>query len=357
MIDRSPQIEMREFRFVRKDGGVFEAEAQCMALQSGGRWIVVATIRDISQRRAAQTRLEQFRLALDQSQDSLSLIDRETMRLVYVNQEAARRAGMTQEECLRLPPWHTLVDVTSDMLARFDRVISRAPQSLVRRSAYRRWDGSVYPGESLVTAVQMDGRWLILVSTRDVSEREATLRRLERFRAAMEQAGSAIALIDLESVQYLDVNQTTCDMFGYPRSELLRRGPAGVERHDDVDELRRRYATLLEKPGRVSWKRGPFIRADGSSFHAEGSLRLMRSGNAWVVIRVLRDVTERQRNRAELELRMQELKRSDEELERLDMSRRTISPSPCAHWAATPSCCSAAMVSCWMPTGANSSLS
>ena len=318
MIGRSPQIEMREFRFVRKDGGVFDAEAQCVALQSGGRWIVVATVRDISQRKAAQTRLEQFRLALDQSQDSLSLIDRETMRLVYVNQEAARRAGMTQEECLlRLTPWHTLVDVTGDMLARFfDRVISRAPQSVVRRSVYRRWDGTIYPGESLVTAVQVDGRWLILVSTRDVSEREATLRRLERFRAAMDQAGSAIALIDLESVQYLDVNQTACDMFGYPRAELLRLGPAGVERHGDADELRRRYAALLEKPGHVEMEEASFTRADGSSFHAEASTRLMRSGDSWVVIRVVRDVTERHRNRAELELRMQELQRSNEELER-----------------------------------------
>src|SRR4029453_5800637 len=81
MIGRSPQFEMREFRFVRKDGGVFDAEAQCVATQPGGRWIVVATIRDITQRKAAQTRLEQFRLALDQSQDSLLLIDRETMRL------------------------------------------------------------------------------------------------------------------------------------------------------------------------------------------------------------------------------------------------------------------------------------
>ena len=317
MIEQSPQIEMREFRFVRKDGGVVDAEAQCVALQSGGRWIVVATIRDISQRKAAQTRLEQFRLALDQSQDSLTLIDRETMRFVYVNQEAARRAGMTREECLRLTPWHTLVDVTGDILARFfDRVISRAPQSLVRRSQYRRWDGTLYPGESLVTAVQVDGRWLILVSTRDVSEREATLRRLERFRAAMEQAGSAIALIDLESVQYLDVNQTTGDMFGYPRDELLRLGPAGVERHGDADELRRRYAALVEKPGRVELEEASFTRADGSSFHAEASTRLMRSGDSWVVIRVVRDVTERQRNRAELELRMQELQRSNEELER-----------------------------------------
>src|SRR4029453_5721083 len=182
---------MREFRFVRKGGGVFDAQAQCVALQSGGRWIVVATIRDIWQRKPAQTRLEQFRLPLDPFQDSLWLIDRETMRLVYVNLEAARRAGMTREECLlRLTPWHALIDVTGDMLPRFfDRVISRAPQSVVRRSVYRRWDGTIFPGESLVTAVQVNGRWLILVSIRDVSDREAALRRLQRFRPPMDQGG------------------------------------------------------------------------------------------------------------------------------------------------------------------------
>ena len=319
MIGRSPQIEMREFRAVRKDGGVFDAEAQCVALQSGGRWIVVATIRDVSQRKAAQTRLEQFRLALDQSQDSLLLIDRETMRLVYVNQEAARRAGMTQEECLqRLTPWHALIDVTGDMLARFfDRVISRAPQSLVRRSVYRRWDGTTYPGESLVTAVQVDGRWLILVSTRDVSEREATLRRLERFRAAMDQAGSRHRPDRPGecSIPRREPDRQS-EMFGYPKAELLRLGPAGVERHGDADELRRRYAALLEKPGHTEMEETSFTRADGSSFHAEASTRLMRSGDSWVVIRVVRDVTERHRNRAELERRMQELQRSNEELER-----------------------------------------
>ena len=47
---RSPQIEMREFRAVRKDGGVFDAEAHASRSRSGGRWIVVATIRTFARK-------------------------------------------------------------------------------------------------------------------------------------------------------------------------------------------------------------------------------------------------------------------------------------------------------------------
>jgi PAS domain S-box-containing protein len=64
----------------RKDGSRFPVEAFRRALQSEGGHVIVAVVRDVTERRAAEEELRRFRLAMDKSADMIVLIDRATMR-------------------------------------------------------------------------------------------------------------------------------------------------------------------------------------------------------------------------------------------------------------------------------------
>ena len=182
-----------------------------------------------------------------------------------------------------------------------------------------------------------------------------TLRKFERFRAAMEQAGVAIALIDLEacSLPLREPHHQRNVRLSEARAAApgSRRGSSATAMPTSCGAT----TALLEKPGHVEMEetsfdpcRRLFVPRRGSrAAHAFRRFLGRDPGRAYV--------TERHRNRAELERRMQELQRSNEELERFGYVASTTCPSPCARWAAMPSCCSAAMTICWTPTGANSS--
>jgi PAS domain S-box-containing protein len=64
----------------RKDGSRFPVEAFRHAVPSEGSHVIVAVVRDVTERRAAEEELRRFRLAMDNSADMIVLIDRTTMR-------------------------------------------------------------------------------------------------------------------------------------------------------------------------------------------------------------------------------------------------------------------------------------
>jgi len=92
----------------RKDGSRFPVEAFRRAVQSEGSHVIVAVVRDVTERRAAEEELRRFRLAMDKSADMIVLIDRATMRFVDVNETACRLLGYSKEELLQMGPQNVL---------------------------------------------------------------------------------------------------------------------------------------------------------------------------------------------------------------------------------------------------------
>ena len=110
MIAHAPRTTTTETISRKKDGTSFASEVRWVAMCSGGRWIVVATIQDVTERKNSQARLVQFRAALDQSPDSLLMVDRESMRTLDCNATAVRRAGITREEFLETSVWNLVAE-------------------------------------------------------------------------------------------------------------------------------------------------------------------------------------------------------------------------------------------------------
>ena len=117
---------------------------------------------------------------------------------------------------------------------------------------------------------------------------------LRRFRAAMEATSDAIYLIDRASMRYIDVNESACRMVGCTREELMARGPAGVLGLP-VEELAQVFDAVIEGgPATVSLElQRP--RADGTYAWVELQRRAQRSAGGWLIISVVRDITERKK--------------------------------------------------------------
>src|SRR6266853_3589108 len=162
----------------RKDGSRFPVEAFRRAVQSEGSNVIVAVVRDVTERRAAEEELRRFRLAMDNSADMIVLIDRATMRFVDVNETACKLLGYSREELLRMGPQDVLPVGREDLERSYDELIANPAGGVDTfvagmKSHYVCKDGTHLPFESTRHVLRSEDRTLIAAISRDIRARLA----------------------------------------------------------------------------------------------------------------------------------------------------------------------------------------
>ena len=180
--------ERYEIRLKRKDGSSFWAEINATPYRDATGEIVgtLGAITDITARKRTERALreseQRFRQLFEQSVDTLFVHD-EKGRFVDCNSRACQLLGYTREELLDL----SVEDVSCGMLTEEERLLREQEggtlwQRALRESEpgmfafsheeeNRRKDGTTFPVEVRVGSVDYGGRRMILVSTRDITER------------------------------------------------------------------------------------------------------------------------------------------------------------------------------------------
>jgi diguanylate cyclase (GGDEF)-like protein/PAS domain S-box-containing protein len=125
--------------------------------------------------------------------------------------------------------------------------------------------------------------------TADMTARIRLDEDLRRFRTAMDATADAIFLIDRAGLCFVDVNVTACRMLGYERDDFLRVG-SQAEAMPSVQEL---YDKLLAGDQSGAMAELQVQRKDGSLLSVEVQRRTLRSGSSWILVAVVRDITER----------------------------------------------------------------
>jgi len=121
--------------------------------------------------------LQRFRAAMDTTNDSIVLVSRTTMQFVEVNATAAQMLGYSREELLELGP---RVSMSRDQLkAEYDQIIASQGRTASIETAHRK-DGSTFPIEVHRQAQRSGADWIIVVVTRDITERIEAESRLQR---------------------------------------------------------------------------------------------------------------------------------------------------------------------------------
>src|SRR5258706_10534112 len=162
----------------RKDGSRFPVEVFRRSVPSEGSYVIVAVVRDVTERRAAEEELRRFRLAMDKSADMIVLIDRATMRFVDVNETACRLLGYSREELLRMGPQDVLPVGREELERSYDELIAHPTggvDSFVAgmKSHYVCKDGAHLSFESARHALGPEDTTLNAAISRDIRARLA----------------------------------------------------------------------------------------------------------------------------------------------------------------------------------------
>lgn len=115
---------------------------------------------------------------------------------------------------------------------------------------------------------------------------------LQRFRTAMDATADAIFLVDRSSMRFVEVNATACHMFGYTRDELLKIGPTRLDA-TTREQLARAYDAIIAAHSTIELTEIQIRHKDGSRLMVEMHRHAQRAGADWIVVCVLRDITER----------------------------------------------------------------
>lgn len=128
---------------------------------------------------------------------------------------------------------------------------------------------------------------------------------LLRFRAAMDMSPDLIYLVDVETLNFLDFNDTACRLSKLNREDLLTKGPMQLLGHSR-EELQERYKKLIEEGGSSRIEQNTINPRDGTPVTMEVRSRATLIDDRWVVIGIARDITDRKRAEQRA-LRLQQL--------------------------------------------------
>ncbi len=216
-LKRQGYVEDYELTFIRSDGVAVHVLGSITAQgdENGNWWRIEAMFTDITKRKQAeselrdhQNRLEQrveartrelqqseqrFRTLADSAADPIYLVDLKG-RLLDVNQQACRTLGYTREQLLQMSLAEVNIQYQQDKLSALLReqwITLKAGEQLTLEGLHRRKDGSTFPVELKLAAVEKDGQELILAIARDISVRKEAEEELKRAKEAAEQTNQA----------------------------------------------------------------------------------------------------------------------------------------------------------------------
>lgn len=144
---------------------------------------VLAVFQEITTKKRLELERERFRKLLDQSGESILVVEPYTGRFLDVNQTAARVLGYSREELLELSLNHIEVGLPlTPASAWHDWVqgLRNGPDVSYLEGVHRQRDGSRFPVEASVGFATVDNEELLLLVTRDITERKRVENRLRR---------------------------------------------------------------------------------------------------------------------------------------------------------------------------------
>ena len=285
----------------RRDGSTFPAEISLSAIDTGEGILVMAAIRDITERRRTAETAARLASIIQSSHDA---VIGKTLDGVITswNPGAERLYGYSAAEItgrhidvLILPENRADEKKIQDAVVRGERVEQYQSDRICK-------DGTTVRVSMTLSPITESGGTIVGISTvsRDISERQ---RADDRFRGLLEAAPDAVVCVDRTGRIEL-VNAQAVRLFGYSRDELagqlveilvpdaIKAGHPARRAGYVADPQPRPMGAGIELAGR---------RRDGSTFPAEISLSAIDTGDGILVMAAIRDVTERLELQAERE--------------------------------------------------------
>lgn len=303
------------FEWVHRDrsGRDFTCEVRVASVPLPDRVQFIATVTDISERKAVEAQLARFAAIAETTSDRVGIADM-SGRLIYLNPAGRRMSGYGPDEDISSQSIESMFAPDSVRTLR-EIAIPQALRTGTWEGEVRilHRDGTEIP--VLLSGVVIRDRkgepqYLAAVSRdmRPLKRAEEALRESEaRFRALFENNAAAVLVHDSEKV--LQANPAAVRMFGARRPEDLigrhpcENAPPVQPDGEDTDSFSRRNIAAALLYGRHEFE-GMARRLDGTDFPLAVTLTTLQVGGRTLIQAVMTDLTEARRAQQVLQERV-----------------------------------------------------
>jgi PAS domain S-box-containing protein len=217
--------------------------------------------------------------------------------VVDANEEACRTLGYSREELVGMHVRDLVEGLDPSALERMIEVLKHQGSASFR-AVHRRKDGTRFPVETRVALIRSDGPVRVVAFARDRTAQEEAARALrqseERYRSLVELLPDAVIACRGDRISF--ANRAAARMFGAAGPAALVGTPVLDRVLPGSRHLARERLARLAAGAAIPLSEEVLVRTDGTTLQAEGAAVPLGSGEVLVV---LRDVTERERARAE----------------------------------------------------------
>jgi len=264
-----------------------------------------------------------YRGLLEAAPDAMVVVS-EGGEIVLLNVQAEKQFGYSRDELVG----QKVKNIIPEGFA--ERLIADGTRSAAEALAQqigtgieliaRRKNGSEFPIEIMLSPLESAEGTLVTAAIRDISVRKAADKHLAqmegRYRGLLEAAPDAMVVVN-QGGEIVLLNVQAEKKFGYHRDELVGQKvkniiPEGFAERLVADALRSVEDALAQQIGTGIELTGR--RKDGSEFPIELMLSPLESAEGILVTAAVRDITVRKQADAHLLNKVEELKRSNEEL-------------------------------------------
>ena len=226
-----------ELRVCRPDGSVrwIAGHGKVLKDDDGVPVRVLGVEFDITERKQAEDQLQLTQFAVENAAIAAFCLLADG-RFVYVNDAACRTLGYPRAELVNM----SVSDIGPEFpdetwQTQFERL--RTEKSAIFESVHQHKDGRLFPVELTVKYLAYRGTEYAYAFAQDISERKDAERTIrlseERFRSAFEDAAVGM-LITTSEGDVTTVNDTLCEMLGYPATDLVGKNFSEFTHPEDL---------------------------------------------------------------------------------------------------------------------------
>jgi PAS domain S-box-containing protein len=210
------QVRMLEFAIsIKNKQHYFESRTT-----NYGENMVLTIIREISERKASEDLIKQTRINYEtffNSIDEFLFVLDDKGNILHANQTVYKRLGYTFDELylqpvLNVHPKERRAEASSIIIDMLQGKVEFCPIPLVTKS------GQLIPVETRVTTGFWNGSPALFGVTKDISK---IMLSEEKFSKAFNNNVNIMAISDLKTRQFIDVNKTFLNTFGLTREEVI----------------------------------------------------------------------------------------------------------------------------------------